>query len=348
MKNQLIRCFLATVFALSVSATMNAQSLGCKAEGESINDVLDSRIGQSSEYSQTITLGVSFLLNEECDSALTYFNAASDIFSNDALSKLIIQLGGAVTAERKSVPVEAVSANDVPSEAAVVTEPPAEEETDATIAEPVEVSPVAVEDPVSVPISESPVKSTADESPAVDEPVITTPSGSVSFTRENLELFQAKGLDKVRRLTEYLGIITQKSTPPSTAISTVESALSLFDGENHTVEVSNVNRPDKSRFPIRTYLNRLRMLNYSRVVIEGASFTYVSNFRKGPDGNYYGVARFRQAFSGYRDNKPVYSDVTTKTVAVVLKPYQKALEGESMENWDVFLGDIFVTQTEKK
>ncbi|MFM9052110.1 MAG: hypothetical protein ACKOKF_07310, partial [Bacteroidota bacterium] len=67
MKNQLIRCFLATVFALSVSATMNAQSLGCKAEGESINDVLDSRIGQSSEYSQTITLGVSFLLNEECD-----------------------------------------------------------------------------------------------------------------------------------------------------------------------------------------------------------------------------------------------------------------------------------------
>ncbi|MFM9052361.1 MAG: hypothetical protein ACKOKF_08605, partial [Bacteroidota bacterium] len=231
---------------------------------------------------------------------------------------------------RKSVPVEAVSANDVPSEAAVVTEPPAEEETDATIAEPVEVSPVA------------------DESPAVDEPVITTPSGSISFTRENLELFQAKGLDKVRRLTEYLGIITQKSTPPSTAISTVESALSLFDGENHTVEVSNVNRPDKSRFPIRTYLNRLRMLNYSRVVIEGASFTYVSNFRKGPDGNYYGVARFRQAFSGYRDNKLVYSDVTTKTVAVVLKPYQKALEGESMENWDVFLGDIFVTQTEKK
>jgi hypothetical protein len=127
----------------------------------------------------------------------------------------------------------------------------------------------------------------------------------------------------------------------------VESALALFDGEDHTVEVSSINRPDKSRFPVRTYFNRLRMLNYSKVVIEGAAFTYVSSFRKGPDGYYYGIARFRQTFTGYKDNRPIYSDVTTKTVSVQLRPYQKAIEGEAMENWDFFLGDISVTQTER-
>lgn len=172
-------------------------------------------------------------------------------------------------------------------------------------------------------------------------------SATKTFSAEELADFQAKGLQKVKRLTEYFNIIVQKSTSPNTAQTTIENAVLLFDREDNTVEVSSVNRPNTTRYPIRTYLNRLRMLNYQKVVIEGAAFTYVSSFRKGPDGNYYGVARFRQTFTGYRDNRPVYSDVTTKTVAVVLKPYQKAFEGESVENWDVFLGDISVKQTEK-
>ena len=151
----------------------------------------------------------------------------------------------------------------------------------------------------------------------------------------------------MKRLTQYLDILCQKSTSSTTAINTVTASLALFDSEDHTVEVSSINHPDKSRFPIRTYLNRLRLMKYNKVDIRGASFTYVSDFRLGPDGNYYSIARFRQTFTGYVDNVPTYSDITTKTVTVVLKPYQKASEGGSVENWDVFLGDIMVTQTEK-
>ena len=310
---------LLLISFLVYSFHLSAQDVGCKVDGESVNNVLDSRFGQSAEYSQSVTLGVSFLLNNECDSALNYFVVANDISTNDALVRLIAQLGG--TASSNSTP--SFNTNSQQHE-----------------------EPASTSEEVSVSVEE-PVASPATEEPAAEEPAAADYS-TLTFTAENLQEFQAKGLEKVRRLTEYLNILSQKTTPVSTALSTVESALSLFDSEDHTVEVSTLNRPEKSRFPVRTYLNRLRMLNYNRVVIQGASFTYVSTFRKGPDGNYYGVARFRQSFTGYRENRPIYSDITTKSVAVVLKPYQKAMEGEVVENWDVFLGDITVTHTEKQ
>ena len=152
---------------------------------------------------------------------------------------------------------------------------------------------------------------------------------------------------KVKKLMDYLEVIAQKSTPQTTANSTIESAIGLFDSENRVVGVTSTSRPGGREYPVRTYLTRLRMMNYEKVVIEAAAFTYVRSFVQGPDGNYYGIARFRQSFTGYRENKPLYSDVTTKTVAVVLKPYQKAIEGESIELWDVFLGDISVQSIDK-
>ncbi|MBK8586890.1 MAG: hypothetical protein IPN88_16260 [Bacteroidetes bacterium] len=168
-----------------------------------------------------------------------------------------------------------------------------------------------------------------------------------SFTEEELGAFQSKGLMKVKKLMDYLEVIAQKSTPQTTANSTIESAIGLFDSENRVVGVTSTSRPGGREYPVRTYLTRLRMMNYEKVVIEAAALL-CKVFCARPDGNYYGIARFRQSFTGYRENKPLYSDVTTKTVTVVLKPYQKAVEGESIELWDVFLGDIEVAINESK
>ncbi|MFM7216932.1 MAG: hypothetical protein ACKO1U_02800 [Bacteroidota bacterium] len=303
-----------------------AQDASCGVDPSDLNPVLDSRFGQGMEYSQAITTGVAFILHEECDSSLAYFRTAYGLFPSASVGKVISSL---------EVFIGKNAAAAVSETAQVATSGSSASAADR---ESIRESASAVES--TGPATESPSAAIADEAVAV------RPERK-SFSSADLATFQSKGLAKVKRLTEYLNIISDRSTPMNTSMSTIESAVALFDGEDHQVEVSSLKRPDKSRFPIRTYFNRLRMLSYTKVVIEGASFTYVSSFRKGPDGKYYGIARFRQTFTGYKDNKPIYSDVTTKTVTITLMPYQKAMEGESLENWDVFLGDISVTQTER-
>lgn len=309
---------LAVIFQVYFVTISTAQDSYCNVTSKSVEEVLYSRVDNPSEYATDVTTGVSFLLASECDSALSYFRSAYLISPAPALLQAMNELSGT---------------SAVPPAALIVQEPASKEVAAAKVT-------IAKEEP---PAPSNPV-----EAPVLAESSTLVASAAVkSFSPEDLDAFQSKGLMKVKRLTEYFNIIVQKTTPQNTAQNTIQSALGLFDSEDHTVEVSNLNRAQKNRYPVRTYLNRLRMLNYQRVSIEAANFTYVSTFRKGPDGNYYGIARFRQAFTGYRDDKPVYSDVTTKTVGVVLKPYQKAMEGESVENWDVFLGDISVAQTEK-
>ena len=107
-----------------------------------------------------------------------------------------------------------------------------------------------------------------------------------------------------------------------------------------------VNVAGKPKFKIRQYLQRVRNLNYDDITIEWADLQYASDFTKGPDGNYYAYVVFSQRFTGSKDNQIVYQDVTTKRTQIILKIYEKAVQGEITENWDVFLGDISVVQTD--
>ena len=316
---------LLLVFTLFDSV---AQSSFCNVSEKNIQNALDSRKGNNVDYSENVTIGVAFLLGNECDTALHYFNSALKVNQNSSLSFIVSSLKGNNPSAYQTVstPTSIATSSTEPSLAGSIDNNNISKEVNREVA------------------SESIAKNENFKKP--EETPVDTVSTVRSFSPEDLSAFQAKGLQKVRKLTENLSIIAQKSTTESRALSTIENSIELFDSENRTVQVSSLSKGEKAKMPVRTYLNRLRLLNYQKVTIEGASFTYVSKFIKGPDGNYYGVARFRQLFTGYRDNKPVYSDVTTKTVAVVLKPYKKAIEGESVEQWDVFLGDISVEQTE--
>lgn len=312
-----------SLFFLFGGLQVKGQSSFCNVQKETIQEVLNSRKGSSVEYSENVTTGIAFLLSTECDTALNYFTAALKVNQTPSLSKLISDMSKGSHAASSpppsaAAPVAAGSVNNSSSEE--------KKENKNTVEA----------------TSNPPTNSTETPSPTNER---TT--SSKSFTEEELGAFQSKGLMKVKKLMDYLEVIAQKSTPQTTANSTIESAIGLFDSENRVVGVTSTSRPGGREYPVRTYLTRLRMMNYEKVVIEAAAFTYVRSFVQGPDGNYYGIARFRQSFTGYRENKPLYSDVTTKTVAVVLKPYQKAIEGESIELWDVFLGDISVQSIDK-
>lgn len=156
------------------------------------------------------------------------------------------------------------------------------------------------------------------------------------------EQFKQKSLQKTEDLGKYLNLIANKSTESAVANKAVDQAVGLFLSEESTVETTKPNG-DKDQQPVRGYLNKLKLLKYSKVLIEWSDISYVSNLRKGPDGNYYGVISLQQKFSGFIDNKLVYSDVTRKNVEVVLKTYKKEVDGESVELWDVFLNNVGIS-----
>jgi hypothetical protein len=156
------------------------------------------------------------------------------------------------------------------------------------------------------------------------------------------EQFKQKSLQKADDLGKYLNLIANKSTESAVANKAVDQAVGLFVSEESTVETTKPNG-EKDQQPIRNYLNKLKLLKYSKVLIEWTDISYVSNLRRGPDGFYYGVISLQQKFSGFIDNKLVYSDVTKKNIEVVLKTYKKEVEGESVELWDVFLNNVGIS-----
>ncbi|MEP6749362.1 MAG: hypothetical protein ABJB86_16625 [Bacteroidota bacterium] len=157
--------------------------------------------------------------------------------------------------------------------------------------------------------------------------------------------FEKKALQKTNQLNIYLKIICDKSSRYEEINKAIDQSVGLFVNENAMIETSSVNRSDVKRYKVRNYLSHIKLVKYDKIEIEWTSVQYVSDVKQGPDGNYYGVVSFEQVFRGYRDGKLIYQDVTRKNATVVLKMYEKYIEGNVKNVWDVLLSDIGVIST---
>ena len=157
--------------------------------------------------------------------------------------------------------------------------------------------------------------------------------------------FEKKALQKTNQLNIYLKILCDKTSTYETINKTIDQAVSLFVDENAMIETSSISRNDVKRYKIRTYLSRLKLVQYDKIEIEWMNVQYVSDVKRGVDGNFYGVVSFEQVFRGYKDGKLVYQDITRKNATIVLKTYEKNYEGNVTNVWDVLLSDIGVITT---
>ncbi|MEO6964183.1 MAG: hypothetical protein ABIY90_19610 [Puia sp.] len=159
------------------------------------------------------------------------------------------------------------------------------------------------------------------------------------------EEFEKKALQKTNQLNVYLKILCDKTATYEEINKTIDQAVTLFVDENAMIETSSISRNDVRRYKIRTYLSRLKLVQYDKIEIEWTNVQYVSDVKRGVDGNFYGVVSFEQVFRGYRDGKLVYQDITRKNATIVLKTYEKNYEGNVTNVWDVLLSDIGVITT---
>jgi|GEM_PF-6765303 len=158
----------------------------------------------------------------------------------------------------------------------------------------------------------------------------------------DFEDYKNRALYKADLLNFYIKKISNKQTPSAEASKSIEEALSLFLSDTCIVEVASMNTGNIVTRNIKSYLTLLKALPYQEVEIEWVDIQYASNFKEGPDGNYYATVVIRQRFKGKIDNKTAYEDVTEKNIQIVLKAFDVIEEGKLVRRWDVFLSDIKV------
>lgn len=168
-----------------------------------------------------------------------------------------------------------------------------------------------------------------------------------NLSPQRKQAIDSLALEKVRDLSKYITLIGDKGTEYSEATRVIDRAVELFmDGSE--VGVSTLNTQDVIYYPVRTYLERLMRLNYSKVDVEWYKIEYVSDLERQPDGTYVGVITIFQKFSGYdKEGGLVYQDVTKKDITVYVKRKETQISGRLIGFWDVLLGDIRVKETAK-
>ena len=94
--------------------------------------------------------------------------------------------------------------------------------------------------------------------------------------------------------------------------------------------------------PIKEYLNNLKNINYKKVTITRSETIYLSNLYW-VDNHYEAVATYLQYFTGEKEDGLKYSDVTKKSIRIIVEVYQDE------EKMDVIVrfSDIDVIETKR-
>lgn len=188
---------------------------------------------------------------------------------------------------------------------------------------------------------------------------------SQELTREQKEALQVRVKNKVDEYQFYLAQLANKrSTSMNVKNNAYNLAIKLFVGEceNYTIydpdlgynvtksavrmEISSKYRSTKSRVLMKRYLNNLRNnQTYDQIEITDADIVRVDNIYKVGD-HYECMAYFCQKYIGYRDQRIIYSDVTTKKVHIYIQAIEIPKSDGSIETiWNALLGDIYVIST---
>lgn len=216
------------------------------------------------------------------------------------------------------------------------------------------VTPVAAPDPTPIaqPVSPVPVPAYVTPSAAAPATVKTqldnagdapeTKGTALTLGDEDRQYYRRKSLQKVDEFVSYLNVITNKSLSMMTRDDAIRNATKLFM-PGATMEVTSKSQPGSRRYPISTYLNRLKMLPYSSTKIEWTEVDFIKELTQAADGNYYGIITGEQRFTGYGTNSVMYDDITRKNVRVKLESTPTEYNGQQQIKWNLLLGSIGVS-----
>jgi hypothetical protein len=167
----------------------------------------------------------------------------------------------------------------------------------------------------------------------------------INLSEADIQLFKEQTKQKVEEFQQYIVTLGNKDEPAEKRNMAEKEAIKLFY-KGSQMEISMIQADgsvQKINRPMEKYLARLKSLPYTKVVIKFYDIAYISNFTKGPDGKYYSTATIIQEFTGFNDDKVVYTDITKKDIEIIIDLVEDKFFNE--KRWKIFLGDIKASET---
>lgn len=166
------------------------------------------------------------------------------------------------------------------------------------------------------------------------------------------EMLKRRAAEKVGQQNNYIQLMAKKKK-----VIYKTKALSLYIGKGYNYTENGVDKEGvqqqislrrtgkvkvNNRFT-RVYFDALIKNGYSDVKISSTEIASmkVSDLQQIDDNTYVCTCEYDQAFSGYRDGRPVYQDITTKRI----KCYVYKVDTEDGDEYIVKLGDNYVVET---
>lgn len=175
------------------------------------------------------------------------------------------------------------------------------------------------------------------------------------LTDEEIDAFKVQCQERIDAFQMGLEIIGDKRQPADIKTHYLRSLPEMFMGSGDPwtdvsggrhgavkMQVSSLSSGKVHDVPLKTYLTRLRDLNYKSVEIKKAQTCMISNLYKVSENMYMGTCTFFQFFTGIGSDNRVYKDRTQKDVDVYI---QRVEDGSLGTYWDMKFGDINVVQT---
>ena len=154
-------------------------------------------------------------------------------------------------------------------------------------------------------------------------------SSASSQIENRANITKIRAAQKVKQMNDYISFMASKKKSVDVRNKYIGYALKLFIGEGNSyeengiqkegviMEVTSVNRSGKkTKELMREYFKRIVNLRYNDVNITSTDIAEIkiSRLQKISDEQYVCTCQFDQAFTGYRDGRPIYKDITTKRV----------------------------------
>jgi hypothetical protein len=160
----------------------------------------------------------------------------------------------------------------------------------------------------------------------------------------DLELFQLRLEDMIDEFQEGIRNIGSRETCDDEKEIYIKSTSKLFK-PGATMQVSSLNSPLISTYPIKKYLGRLKTLEARRIKIEYYEPSLISDLKRNSStGNYHATVTIYQRFRRYNESgRLVYEDKTKKEIDVLLAFVDNEFYNE--KRWDLKLGDVKVQET---
>jgi len=170
------------------------------------------------------------------------------------------------------------------------------------------------------------------------------------------EVFKERATEKVGTFCRWIAYVANPQNGYSNRASYKQRILNLFVGKGYDyeedgvnkkgvrMEVTSVTKGTKTEYFVREYIDNLLALKYyTKVDIKTTDIAdmKVSRLHKISDNEYVCTVYITQAFSGFRDGKAIYRDITNKRV----KCYVIVEHTEEGDEFITRLGDVTADET---